>query len=145
MNENELKNKIGEIAYYVTQQNGTEPPFTGEFDRFFERGIYVDVVSGEPLFSSNDKYNSGCGWPAFTKPIKKEAVKEKTDTSYGMIRQEVRSAGADSHLGHVFPDGPRSKGGLRYCINSAALRFVPYEKMEEEGYGDYMMEFEEQK
>lgn len=142
MNEEELKNKIGETAFYVTQKNGTEPPFTGEYDRFFERGIYVDVVSGEPLFSSNDKYNSGCGWPAFTKPIKKEAVKEKTDLSYGMVRQEVRSAEADSHLGHVFPDGPRSKGGLRYCINSAALRFVPYEKMDEEGYGEYMSEFE---
>ena len=142
MNEEELKNKIGETAFYVTQKNGTEPPFTGEYDRFFERGIYVDVVSGEPLFSSNDKYNSGCGWPAFTKPIKKEAVKGKTDLSYGMVRQEVRSAEADSHLGHVFPDGPRSKGGLRYCINSAALRFVPYEKMDEEGYGEYMSEFE---
>ena len=122
-------------------QSATERAFTGEYDNFFGRGIYVDVVSGEPLFSSLDKYNSGCGWPAFTKPISEDAVTEKKDSSHGMNRTEVRSG--SSHLGHVFPDGPRETGGLRYCINSAALRFVPYEKMEEEGYGDYMSLFDE--
>ena len=138
MSDNGLKEKIGDMAYYVTQNNGTEPPYTGEYDRFFEKGIYVDIVSGAPLFSSKDKFDSGCGWPAFAKPISDGAVTEKTDTSYGMVRQEVRSAEADSHLGHVFPDGPRSLGGLRYCINSAALRFIPYDKMEEEGYGEFL-------
>lgn len=138
MSEKELKDRIGEMAYYVTQKNGTEPPFTGEYNRHFEKGIYVDVVSGEPLFSSKDKFNSGCGWPAFAKPIRESAVTEQTDTSFGMIRKEVRSGKADSHLGHVFPDGPQSLGGLRYCINSAALRFIPYDKMKDEGYGDYM-------
>ena len=142
MNEQDLKERIGEMAYYVTQQNGTEPPFTGEYDRFFEKGIYVDIVSGEPLFSSKDKFDSGCGWPAFAKPIKEESVRENVDTSYGMVRREVRSSQADSHLGHVFPDGPRALGGRRYCINSASLRFIPYEKLEEEGYGEYKTIFE---
>ena len=131
---NELKNRIGELAYEVTQNAATERPFSGEYDDFFEKGIYVDVVSGEPLFSSDDKYNSGCGWPAFTKPIKEDALVEIEDTSHGMIRTDVRSAGANSHLGHVFPDGPRESGGLRYCINSAALKFIPYDEMEEAGY-----------
>ena len=142
MSEQDLKERIGEMAYYVTQQNGTELPFTGEYDRFFEKGIYVDIVSGEPLFSSKDKFDSGCGWPAFARPINGESVKENVDTSYGMVRREVRSSRADSHLGHVFPDGPRTLGGLRYCINSASLRFIPYEKLEEEGYGEYKTIFE---
>lgn len=121
--------------YRVTQQSGTERPFTGEYLEEKRRGIYVDVVSGEPLFASSDKYESGCGWPSFTRPILSEHLQELRDTSHGMLRTEVRSAHGDSHLGHVFPDGPREAGGLRYCINSAALRFVPLEEMEAEGYG----------
>jgi len=136
--EEELKERIGDLSYAVVRHAATEPPFTGKYDRFFEKGIYVDIVSGEPLFSSADKFDSGCGWPAFSAPIEAEAVTEKTDTSYGMIRQEVRSAGAGSHLGHVFTDGPRALGGLRYCINSASLRFIPLEDMEKEGYGQYL-------
>jgi len=124
--------------YRVTQQNGTERPYTNEFDEHFEPGIYVDVVSGEPLFGSSAKYNSGCGWPAFTKPIVPAHVIEKRDLTHGMIRTEVRSAHGDSHLGHVFPDGPRDQGGLRYCINSASLRFIPKDQMEAEGYGEYL-------
>ena len=138
MSEQDLKEQIGEIAYYVTQQNGTEPPFTGKYDRFFEKGIYVDVVSGQPLFASADKYDSGCGWPAFTRPISDDVIIENEDTSFGMVRTEVRSSEADSHLGHVFDDGPKDKGGLRYCINSAALKFIPYDQMEDLGYGEYM-------
>ena len=130
--------RIGRASYEVTQNAATEPPFSGVYDQFFEPGIYVDVVSGEPLFCSLDKYDSGCGWPAFTKPIAKEALTEKRDLSHFMIRTEVRSAGADSHLGHVFPDGPKEAGGLRYCINSASLRFIPKDRMEEEGYGEYL-------
>ena len=136
--QEQLRARIGDLAYEVTQNAATEYAFTGEYDDFFEEGIYVDVVSGEPLFTSKDKYNSGCGWPAFTKPIAKEALTEKRDLSHFMIRTEVRSAGADSHLGHVFPDGPREAGGLRYCINSASLRFIPKDRMEEEGYGEYL-------
>ena len=128
--------------YRVTQENGTERAFTGEYDHHFEPGIYVDVVSGEPLFSSSAKYNSGCGWPAFTKPIQQN-VTEHRDVSFGMVRTEVRSAHADSHLGHVFPDGPPEAGGLRYCINSASLRFVPKDRMEAEGYGEYLDQAEE--
>ena len=128
--------------YRVTQENGTERAFTGEYDHHFEPGIYVDVVSGEPLFASSAKYDSGCGWPAFTKPIDGN-VTEHRDISHGMIRTEVRSAHADSHLGHVFPDGPPEAGGLRYCINSAALRFVPREEMEAEGYGALLDQVEE--
>lgn len=124
--------------YRVTQQNGTERPYTNEFDEHFEPGIYVDVVSGEPLFGSSAKYSSGCGWPAFTKPIVPAHVIEKRDLTHGMIRTEVRSAHGDSHLGHVFPDGPHDQGGLRYCINSASLRFIPKDQMEAEGYGEYL-------
>lgn len=141
MEDNELRNRIGDLAYEVTQNAATERPFTGEYDDFFEKGIYVDVVSGEVLFSSEDKFNSGCGWPAFSKPAVPDALKEKTDTSFGMVRTEVRSSEANSHLGHVFPDGPREKGGLRYCINSAALKFIPFDEMDEQGYGEYKMLF----
>jgi peptide-methionine (R)-S-oxide reductase len=128
--------------FRVTQQNGTERAFTGEFDDHFEPGIYVDIVSGEPLFASSAKFNSGCGWPAFSKPIVEANVNELRDISHGMIRTEVRSAHGDSHLGHVFPDGPRDMGGLRYCINSASLRFVPRDEMEAEGYGEYLNQVE---
>ena len=129
--------------FRVTQQNGTERPFTGEYDDHFEPGIYVDIVSGEPLFASTAKYNSGCGWPAFTKPIVEANVNELRDTTHGMIRTEVRSAHGDSHLGHVFEDGPKEMGGLRYCINSASLRFVPRDAMAAEGYGDYLDQVED--
>lgn len=129
--------------YRVTQQSGTERPGTGEYLNNKEPGIYVDIVSGEPLFASSDKYESGCGWPSFTKPIEPANVAELRDTSHGMIRTEVRSANGDSHLGHVFPDGPRDRGGLRYCINSASLRFVHRDDMEAEGYGAYLDQVEE--
>ncbi len=129
--------------YRVTQQDGTERPGTGEYLNNKEPGIYVDVVSGEPLFASSDKYESGCGWPSFVKPITPAHVVEKRDLSLGMIRTEVRSTHGDSHLGHVFPDGPRDRGGLRYCINSASLRFVHRDDMEAEGYGDYLDQVED--
>ncbi len=129
--------------YRVTQENGTEQPGTGEYLHNHEPGIYVDVVSGEPLFASSDKFESGCGWPSFTKPIEPAHVNELRDTSHGMIRTEVRSTHGDSHLGHVFPDGPEDRGGLRYCINSASLRFVHRDDMAAEGYGDYLDQLED--
>lgn len=135
--EEEIRSKLTEEQYQVTQQGGTERPFTGEYDALFEPGIYVDIVTGEPLFLSSDKFDSGCGWPSFSKPIDPEAVKESLDTRYGMWRTEVRSRFGDSHLGHVFPDGPEESGGLRYCINSASLRFIPYDEMDKEGYGAF--------
>ena len=128
--------------FWVTQKSGTERPGTGKLLYNKEPGIYVDIVSGEPLFASADKFESGCGWPSFTKPIEDAHVKELSDTSHGMVRTEVRSLYADSHLGHVFPDGPRDRGGLRYCINSASLRFVHRDDMEAKGYGDYLDQVE---
>lgn len=137
----DLKNKLSDISYRVTQENATERPFSSPYDDFYEEGIYVDIVSGKALFSSLDKYDAGCGWPSFTKVIDEAEIKEEIDLSHGMVRKEVRSKSADSHLGHVFPDGPRDKGGLRFCINGASLRFIPKEKMEEEGYGEYLKLF----
>ena len=125
--------------FRVTQKSGTEAPGTGELLDNHEPGIYVDIVSGEPLFASSDKFESGCGWPSFTKPIEPVHINELRDTAHGMVRTEVRSAAGDSHLGHVFDDGPRERGGLRYCINSASLRFVHRDDMEAEGYGDYLL------
>ncbi|MEN8710115.1 MAG: peptide-methionine (R)-S-oxide reductase MsrB [Paracoccaceae bacterium] len=130
-------------SYYVTQENGTERPGSGQYLHTKEAGLYVDIVSGEPLFASADKYESGCGWPSFTKPIEPAHVTELRDVTHGMIRTEVRSAYGDSHLGHVFPDGPMDRGGLRYCINSAALRFIPKAEMEAEGYGAYLDQVED--
>jgi methionine-R-sulfoxide reductase len=136
-NEAELRQKLNKQQYYVTQQCGTEPPFHNAYWDNHQPGIYVDVVSGEPLFTSLDKFDSGSGWPSFTKPIAKNHVTEKTDRTLGMQRTEVRSAKSDSHLGHVFDDGPGPEG-LRYCINSAALKFVPVERLQEEGYGEFL-------
>ncbi|NBR53230.1 MAG: peptide-methionine (R)-S-oxide reductase [Rhodobacteraceae bacterium] len=135
--------KLDAEEFRVTQQNGTERAWTGKLLDNKAAGIYVDIVSGEPLFASSDKYESGCGWPSFTRPIEPANVAELTDRSYGMVRTEVRSAHGDSHLGHVFPDGPRDRGGLRYCINSASLRFIPKDRMEAEGYGDYLDQLKE--
>ena len=132
--EKRLK-KLSQEQYDVTQKAYTEYPFTGKYDDFYDKGIYVAVVSGEPLFSSQDKYDAGCGWPSFTKPIKK--LTYHRDQSHNMERTEVKSPEADSHLGHVFTDGPIDKGGLRYCINSAALKFIPYDDLDKEGYGEY--------
>lgn len=142
MNKEERLKQLTQMQYYVTQQKGTEPPYQNEYDQHFEEGIYVDIVSGKPLFSSKDKFDAGCGWPSFAKPIEAQEITEHFDTSHGMRRVEVRSKTADSHLGHVFPDGPRELGGLRYCINSAALRFIPKDQLEEEGYGEYLKIFE---
>ena len=135
--------KLTPEQFRVTQQSGTERPFTGEYNDNKSPGIYVDIVSGEPLFASSDKFDSGCGWPSFTKPIVPANVEELHDRSHGMIRTEVRSKHGDSHLGHVFPDGPRDRGGLRYCINSASLRFIPREEMESEGYGAFINQVED--
>ncbi|SCW63565.1 peptide-methionine (R)-S-oxide reductase [Rhizobium mongolense subsp. loessense] len=139
----EAVSKLTSEQYRVTQQNGTERPFTGEYHDNKRSGIYVDIVSGEPLFASADKFDSGCGWPSFTKPIVSANVKELRDGSHGMTRTEVRSAHGDSHLGHVFADGPQDQGGLRYCINSAALRFISRDEMDAEGYGAYLNQVED--
>lgn len=133
-----LRSQLTELQYNVTQRNATERPFTNEYWDNHEEGIYVDITTGEPLFLSTDKFDSGCGWPSFSKPINDTLVTELTDTSHGMVRTEVRSTTGDAHLGHVFDDGPESLGGLRYCINSASLRFIPKERMQEEGYGEYI-------
>ena len=137
----DLKSKLNRMQYEVTQCSATEPPFRNEFWNHHEPGIYVDVVSGEPLFASTDKFDSGTGWPSFVRPIEPDNVTEHSDVSYGMRRVEVRSAGGDSHLGHLFDDGP-APTGLRYCINSASLRFIPVDKLEEAGYGKYRPLFE---
>lgn len=140
IDKSQIKSKLTDLQYQVTQENGTEPPFLNEYWNNEREGIYVDVVSGEPLFSSKDKFESGCGWPSFTKPILSASIKEKVDLSHGMTRTEVRSKEADSHLGHVFPDGP-GPTGLRYCINSASLRFIPTEDLNREGYSEYNILF----
>lgn len=134
----EMKGRLTPMQYRVTQEAATEPPFQNEFWNEHREGLYVDVVSGEPLFSSKDKFDSGCGWPSFTKPVEGTRLVEKRDTTHGMIRTEVRSDKADSHLGHVFDDGPKDRGGLRYCINSASLRFISVEALEKEGYGSFL-------
>ena len=139
----EALSTLDQTQYWVTQESGTEPPGTGEYLNNKEPGIYVDVVSGEPLFASSDKYESGCGWPSFTKPIQPAYVNELRDDSHGMVRTEVRSTHGDSHLGHVFPDGPADRGGLRYCINSASLRFIPKGEMEAAGYGEFIDQVED--
>lgn len=135
--------RLTPMQFHVTQNSGTEPPFRNEFHDSHEEGLYVDIVSGEPLFSSRDKFDSGCGWPSFARPLAEEALVELTDTTHGMVRTEVRSTHADSHLGHVFDDGPRALGGLRYCINSAALRFIPRDRLEAEGYGEFAALFDD--
>lgn len=136
--QQELQETLTPLQYQVTVANATEPPFSGEYNEHFAKGIYVDITTGEPLFSSKDKFDSGCGWPSFSRPIAQSLVKEIVDNSYGMRRTEVRSASGDAHLGHVFNDGPIRQGGLRYCINSASLRFVPEKDMQKEGYGEYV-------
>ncbi|MCG7420426.1 peptide-methionine (R)-S-oxide reductase MsrB [Macrococcus epidermidis] len=136
-------NELNEMEYYVTKQNGTEPPFENEYWNHFEKGIYVDKVSGKPLFTSNDKFDSSCGWPSFSKAIIDEEIIELVDKSFGMTRTEVRTELSDIHLGHVFNDGPKDKGGLRYCINSASIQFIPYEKLAELGYSDYLKVLDE--
>src|SRR5690625_4839174 len=140
--KSDLKERLTPIQYTVTQEDATEQPFNNEFWDHEAEGIYVDIVSGEVLFSSKDKYDAQCGWPSFTKPIDPYQIVEKSDLSHGMIRTEVRSKDGDSHLGHVFPDGPREYGGLRYCINSAALQFIPKKHMESKGYGHYLYLFD---
>jgi methionine-R-sulfoxide reductase len=134
----ELKKKLTPLQYQVTQEGATERPFSNEYWEEEREGIYVDIVTGEPLFTSKDKFNSSCGWPSFTKPIERAVIKEKADFSHNMHRIEVRTKNSDSHLGHVFNDGPLEKGGLRYCINSASLKFIPKEDLEKEGYGEFL-------
>jgi methionine-R-sulfoxide reductase len=137
----ELIERLTPMEYKVTQESATERPFTHEYNKNEDEGIYVDIVSGEPLFSSINKYDAGCGWPSFTTPIEEEYIVEKRDISLGMMRKEVRSKHGDSHLGHVFNDGPKAEGGLRYCINGASLRFIKKEDLEKEGYGKYLILF----
>ena len=136
-----LKKKLSALQYKVTQESATERPFVNEFWEEKRQGIYVDIVTGEPLFSSLEKFDSSCGWPSFSKPLENDVVIEKSDTTFNTIRTEVRSKQGDSHLGHVFDDGPKEMGGLRYCINSASLRFIPKENLETEGYGEYIKLF----
>ncbi|MGP1415961.1 MAG: peptide-methionine (R)-S-oxide reductase MsrB [Treponema sp.] len=138
LSKDKLKTELTDIQYRVTQEKGTEAPFSSEYDKLYEKGIYVDIVTGKPLFASQDKYDAGCGWPSFSKPITTDALDYAEDKSYGMNRIEVTTKEDGTHLGHVFEDGIKEKGGLRYCINGASLKFIPYEKMEE-GYGDYMI------
>lgn len=142
INKNKLKKSLSEMQYNVTQNSYTEPPYTSEYTNFEKKGLYVDIVSGEPLFLSSQKFDSGCGWPSFSKPIKDDAVFFINDNSHNMNRIEVKSQIADSHLGHVFDDGPIEAGGLRYCINGASLKFIPFEKLEKEGYGEYIKHFD---
>jgi len=141
----EAVSRLSPEEFQVTQRNGTERPFENAYWDHDEPGIYVDIVSGEPLFSSLDKFDSSCGWPSFTKPVETDNVEERSDGSHGMSRTEVRSSHGDSHLGHVFDDGPKDAGGLRYCINSASLRFIPLDELESAGYGKYLELFETQK
>jgi len=141
MDKKQLKEMLSEMSYYVTQENGTEPPFRNPYHDLKDKGIYVDIITKVPLFTSLDKFDSGCGWPSFTKPIGE--IQEKKDLSHGMFRIEVRSKDSNSHLGHVFNDGPKHLGGLRYCINSAALEFIPYNKLVERGYEAYLRLFED--
>ena len=141
--EGELRERIGDLAFQVTKRGATEAPFSGEYDGLFEDGIYVDVISGQVLFTSIDKFDSGCGWPAFSRPASDSALMERDDRSFGMVRTEVRSSLSNAHLGHVFDDGPAESGGLRYCINSAALRFIPAADLEKEGYAEYSTLFTE--
>lgn len=135
------KDELNEMEYLVTQQNGTEPPFQNEYWNHFEKGIYVDKLSGKPLFTSEEKFESDCGWPSFSKALDDEEIIELVDKTHGMIRTEVRSEDSDSHLGHVFNDGPKESGGLRYCINSSAVQFIPYDKLEDLGYGELVNHF----
>ncbi len=138
LDKSELRERLTPLQWEVTQNGATERPFINEYDHEFRKGIYVDITDGTPLFVSSRKYNSGCGWPAFSRPIDQSLITEHTDTSFGRVRTEVRSASSGAHLGHVFPDGPQDDGGMRYCINSASLRFIPVEDMEAAGYGDYL-------
>ncbi|AMV62115.1 Peptide methionine sulfoxide reductase MsrB [Pediococcus damnosus] len=137
----DLKNKLSKEAFEVTQHGATETPFSGQYDDFYQEGIYVDVINGKALFSSTDKYDAGCGWPSFTKPIDSNVTQDHRDSSFGMERTEVQRTDTGSHLGHVFTDGPTEKGGLRYCINSAALKFIPKKKMQKNGYSKYLSLF----
>lgn len=139
VSKDKLKSELTDIQYRVTQEKDTEAPFSSEYDKLYKKGIYVDIVTGKPLFASQDKYDAGCGWPSFSKPITTDALDYAEDSSHGMTRTEVMTKNAGTHLGHVFEDGIKEKGGLRYCINGASLRFIPYEKMKEEGYEDYMI------
>ena len=143
LTDEQLRKTLTPLQYQVTKHEATERAWTNKFDKHFEEGIYVCIISGEPLFSSKDKYDSGCGWPAFTKPINSKEIVSNTDFKIGYARTEVRAKTGNSHLGHIFPDGPKSKGGLRYCINSASLHFIPKDKLAEEGYGEYVQLFEE--